>query len=88
MSHFISEYLIKVIADHHDAYPNSYDEFADTGGFVLATREGGFVRDVRTEILSLERRISDVINTLECTGITEAKLVIGDGTRYVIVYRK
>ena len=87
MARFIPADLIRTIADHHDAHPGGYKEFADADGLVLVTREGGLVRDVR-EILRLGHRITDVIDTLECVGITEAKLVIGDGTRYVIVYQR
>jgi hypothetical protein len=78
--------LIKAIADHHDAHPNDYKTFAGSKtGQVFVTREGGRVRDVRGEVLRLEHRITDVIQTLEVPGVTEAKLVIGDGTWYVLV---
>lgn len=88
MARFISTDLIKRIADHHDAHPSDYKEFVRVDGPVLVTREGGLVKNVRSEVLRLKHRIEHVATTLEVTGINEAKLVIGDGTYYVIVYMK
>ena len=84
MAHFIAVTLIRQIADHHDAHPSDYKEFQGEGGLILETREGGWVVDAQ-EVLSLEGRISDVVLTLEQPGFSEAKLVIGDGSRYVWV---
>lgn len=84
---FISLYLIKKIADHHDTHPDDYREFTDADGRVLVTKKGGRVSDLK-EVLRLESRIDDVVNTLELPGCIEARLVIGDGSTYVIVCMK
>ena len=76
--------LIKEIADHHDASPTAYRRFSQ-GEVILETAPGGLTSEIRGEHLGLSRRTLDVVETLECVGITEAKLPIGDGSCYVIV---
>lgn len=85
MPPFISTFLVKQIADHHDVQPNDFKEFEGEDGMVLATKPGGRVSDLRNEDVRLVDRIGRVVDTLSCVGVTEAKLPIGDGTHYVIV---